>query len=182
MRAVVIDEFGVPPAVRDVPEPACPPDGVIVRVEATGLCRSDWHGWMGHDADIRLPHVPGHEFAGVIAQTGGAVNRWHVGDRVTAPFVCACGACPTCRRGEHQVCDNQQQPGFHALGIIRRTGRRGRRRRQRGGPARRPRFRHRGEPGLPVRHRVPRGRAPRPARRPAVGLPSTAAAVSGCPR
>ena len=112
MRAVVIDEFGVPPAVRDVPEPACPPDGVIVRVEATGLCRSDWHGWMGHDADVRLPHVPGHEFAGVIAQTGGAVNRWHVGDRVTAPFVCACGACPTCRRGEHQVCDNQQQPGF----------------------------------------------------------------------
>ncbi|HEY7047435.1 MAG TPA: zinc-dependent alcohol dehydrogenase family protein [Jatrophihabitantaceae bacterium] len=112
MRAVVFDEFGAPPSVRDVPEPVCPPDGVLLRVAATGLCRSDWHGWLGHDADIRLPHVPGHEFAGVVAEVARDVRRWRVGDRVTAPFVCACGRCPTCRRGEEQVCERQQQPGF----------------------------------------------------------------------
>lgn len=112
MRAVVVEQFRVPPTVQDVPEPACPPDGVVVRVLATGLCRSDWHGWSGHDPDVRLPHVPGHEFAGVIAEVGREVRRFRRGDRVTAPFVCACGRCPTCRRGDPQVCEAQQQPGF----------------------------------------------------------------------
>ncbi len=112
MRAVVYDQFGSPPTVRDVPDPTCPDDGMLVRVAATGLCRSDWHGWMGHDPDIVLPHVPGHEFAGTVVSVGPDVRSWHPGDRVTAPFVYACGNCPTCKRGDHQVCDHQQQPGF----------------------------------------------------------------------
>jgi D-arabinose 1-dehydrogenase-like Zn-dependent alcohol dehydrogenase len=112
VRAVVVERFGELPAVRDVPDPHCPVDGMILRVAATGLCRSDWHGWIGHDPDIVLPHVPGHEFAGEVVEVGADVRRWRVGERVTAPFVCACGRCPTCRRGDHQVCDNQQQPGF----------------------------------------------------------------------
>ena len=65
MRAVLYEGFGQPPAVATVPDPSPPSHGVVVRVEATGLCRSDWHGWMGHDPDIRrFPHVPGHELAG----------------------------------------------------------------------------------------------------------------------
>ena len=60
MRAVLVRSFGAPPELTEVADPACPADGVVLRVEATGLCRSDWHGWMGHDADIVLPHVPGH--------------------------------------------------------------------------------------------------------------------------
>jgi D-arabinose 1-dehydrogenase-like Zn-dependent alcohol dehydrogenase len=112
MQAVWFDQFGAQPEVRSVPDPVCPPDGMVVQVAATGLCRSDWHGWMGHDSDIRLPHVPGHEFAGTVVHVGAEVRTWRPGDRVTAPFVCACGRCPTCQRGEHQVCDEQQQPGF----------------------------------------------------------------------
>jgi len=112
VRAVYFEQFGGPLSVEDVPDPACPPDGLVLRVEATGLCRSDWHGWMGHDPDIALPHVPGHEFAGTVAAVGADVGRFRAGDRLTAPFVCACGRCPTCLRGEHQVCDAQQQPGF----------------------------------------------------------------------
>jgi alcohol dehydrogenase len=81
-------------------------------VHATGLCRSDWHGWQGHDPDIRLPHVPGHEFAGTVVAVGDAVRQFGVGGRVTAPFVCACGTCATCRRGDYQVCERQEQPGF----------------------------------------------------------------------
>ncbi|GIH26498.1 alcohol dehydrogenase [Acrocarpospora phusangensis] len=113
MRAVVYDGFGLAPEVREVAEPVAPPGGVVIRVEATGLCRSDWHGWQGHDADIqKFPHVPGHEFSGIVAETGAGVRNWTPGDRVMTPFVCACGTCPDCARGDHQVCANQTQPGF----------------------------------------------------------------------
>jgi alcohol dehydrogenase len=112
VRAVLVEQFAVPPTVQDVSEPRCPPDGAVVHVRATGLCRSDWHGWSGHDPDVRLPHVPGHEFAGVVAEVGPEVRRLRRGDRVTAPFVCACGRCATCQRGDPQVCEAQQQPGF----------------------------------------------------------------------
>jgi alcohol dehydrogenase len=116
MRAVVYEQFGAPPAVKTVPDPEPTPDGVVVKVEATGLCRSDWHGWMGHDPDIVLPHVPGHELAGTIAAVGSRVTGWRVGDRVTAPFVCGCGRCFECHSGNHQVCEKQSQPGFTAWG------------------------------------------------------------------
>jgi alcohol dehydrogenase len=112
MRAIYYDTFKGPVSVRNVPDPSPTPDGVVIRVEASGLCRSDWHGWMGHDPDISLPHVPGHELAGVVEAVGGAVDRWNPGDRVTLPFVCGCGDCPQCACGNQQVCDRQFQPGF----------------------------------------------------------------------
>jgi alcohol dehydrogenase len=112
MRAAIYEAFGQPISVQHVPDPAPSTDGVVIAVQATGLCRSDWHGWMGHDPDIRLPHVPGHEFAGEVAAVGSGVTRWRVGDRVTVPFVCACGACPQCAAGHQQVCERQFQPGF----------------------------------------------------------------------
>lgn len=116
MRALVVDEFGVLPQVRDVSDPVCPPDGVVVRVAATGVCRSDWHAWQGHDDDVRLPHVPGHELAGTVVEVGADVRGWRTGDVVTVPFVMACGACATCRAGDQQVCPHQTQPGFTRWG------------------------------------------------------------------
>ncbi|UCN15479.1 alcohol dehydrogenase catalytic domain-containing protein [Cellulomonas iranensis] len=116
MRALVVDELGVLPQVRDVPDPVCPPDGVVVRVAATGVCRSDWHAWQGHDDDVRLPHVPGHELAGTVVEVGPDVRGWRTGDVVTVPFVMACGACATCRAGDQQVCPHQAQPGFTQWG------------------------------------------------------------------
>lgn len=115
MRAVLITRTGERPQVAEVPEPECPSDGVVVAVRATGVCRSDWHAWLGHE-EIALPHVPGHEFAGVVAEVGAQVSGWSVGERVTAPFVYACGTCPQCRAGDHQVCDRQEQPGFTRWG------------------------------------------------------------------
>ncbi|KQO02956.1 MULTISPECIES: alcohol dehydrogenase catalytic domain-containing protein [unclassified Arthrobacter] len=112
MRAVCFDGFSARPVLRDVPEPTASPAGVVVRVEATGLCRSDVHGWLGHDDGITLPHVPGHELVGTIEAVGDEVRRFAVGDRVTTPFVCACGTCPECLSGNGQVCRNQTQPGF----------------------------------------------------------------------
>src|SRR5690554_2548314 len=112
MRAVLFREFGATPELVEVPTPEVTRTGAIISVKATGLCRSDWHGWMGHDDGIRLPHVPGHELAGVVETVGPAVTRWQVGDRVTVPFICACGRCVQCAAGDHQVCDHQEQPGF----------------------------------------------------------------------
>jgi alcohol dehydrogenase len=110
---MVFDEFGGPVSVREVADPVAPDGGVVVRVHASGLCLSDWHGWAGHDTDITtLPHVPGHELAGRIEAVGPDVERWRVGDRVTVPFVCGCGRCSWCRSGQAQVCPDQTQPGF----------------------------------------------------------------------
>jgi alcohol dehydrogenase len=109
---MVFDEFGGSVQVRTVADPAPSPGGVVVAVHATGLCRSDWHGWAGHDDGIGLPHVPGHELVGVVAAVGADVGKWTVGDRVTTPFVCGCGTCPWCLAGQAQVCPNQTQPGF----------------------------------------------------------------------
>ncbi|MGV9251287.1 zinc-dependent alcohol dehydrogenase family protein [Streptomyces sp. NPDC003697] len=112
MRAVVFERYGEPAEVREVPDPRPAEHGVVVRVEATGLCRSDWHGWQGHDPGITLPHVPGHELAGVVEAVGPGVTRRRPGDRVTVPFVCACGTCASCAAGDQQVCERQTQPGF----------------------------------------------------------------------
>jgi alcohol dehydrogenase len=112
VRAVVYDDFEAVPEIRQVPDPTAPPGGAVIQVAATGLCRSDWHGWKGHEPDIRPPHVPGHEFAGTVAAVGAGVTGWRPGDRVTTPFACACGTCPACLAGDHQICADQTQPGF----------------------------------------------------------------------
>ncbi|WP_432512943.1 alcohol dehydrogenase catalytic domain-containing protein [Kineococcus sp. SYSU DK001] len=116
MRAVLVTEFGGTPVLAGVEDPAPAPHGVVVAVEATGVCRSDWHAWQGHDDDVTLPHVPGHELAGTVAAVGADVRGWRVGDRVTTPFVTACGTCPECAAGAQQVCRDQTQPGFTGWG------------------------------------------------------------------
>jgi alcohol dehydrogenase len=117
MKAVIFGEFGGPLTTARVADPTVSDDGVVVEVKASGICRSDWHGWLGHDPDIKhLPHVPGHELAGIVAATGRNVTHWKVGDRVTLPFVCGCGSCPECRAGNHHICDYQFQPGFTGWG------------------------------------------------------------------
>ena len=112
MKAMLYDAFEKAPQILTLPDPAPTDDGVVIKVGATGLCRSDWHGWMGHDPDIRLPHVPGHELAGEVVATGRGVMRFKVGDRVTVPFVSGCGRCSECHSGNQQVCPSQFQPGF----------------------------------------------------------------------
>lgn len=117
MQAVQYDAYGAAPVLVDIPAPGCPADGVVVEVRATGVCRSDWHAWQGHDP-VSLPRVPGHEFAGVVAEVGPQVSTHRVGDRVTAPFVCGCGRCAWCAAGEAQVCPDQVQPGFTLPGTF----------------------------------------------------------------
>ncbi len=118
MKAAIYDKFQAPIRIETVPDPTPPRDGVVVRIKANGICRSDWHGWMGHDPDIVLPHVPGHELAGVVEAIGANVHRWKPGDRVTVPFSMGCGHCEQCQSGNQQICDNYFQPGFTAWGAF----------------------------------------------------------------
>jgi alcohol dehydrogenase len=116
MRAMYFEQFNGPIEIRDIEVPYPAPKSVLIKVEATGLCRSDWHGYAGHDSDISLPHVPGHELAGTVAQIGNQVKNFKIGDRVTVPFVNGCSTCEWCSSGNAQVCPTQSQPGFTQFG------------------------------------------------------------------
>ncbi|NKX46380.1 zinc-dependent alcohol dehydrogenase family protein [Roseicyclus persicicus] len=118
MRAARLTGWRAPLEIADLPDPACPPDGVVVQVLACGICRSDWHAWTGADPDVQLPHVPGHEFCGVVLEAGPEVTRWRRGDRVIAPFILACGRCPDCQQGNQTICATQVVPGFTVDGAF----------------------------------------------------------------
>ena len=119
MRAAIYRSFGGPIQIEEVPIPTAPSDGVVVQVMATGVCRSDWHGWKGHDGDIHehgLPFCPGHELSGIVCQVGPQVQNFSMGDRVAVPFILSCGKCSYCQEGQPTVCTKQQQPGFTQWG------------------------------------------------------------------
>ena len=118
MKAAIYEQFKQPLSIQNVSDAKPAKNGVVIKVEACGICRSDWHGWMGNDPDISLPHVPGHELAGIVEEVGSDIKNWKKGDRVTVPFVGGCGKCPQCFSGNQQICDFQFQPGFTAWGAF----------------------------------------------------------------
>lgn len=118
MRAALIHEYQSPLVIEQVNDPVCPRDGVVLRVLACGVCRSDHHAWQGHDPDVSLPQIPGHEYCGEILETGDDVGTWSVGDRVIAPFVLGCGNCHYCNIGESTACATQVLPGFNTPGAF----------------------------------------------------------------
>ena len=118
MKALFLDRYDGPLDLRETPDPACPPDGVIVALRACGVCRSDHHAFKGADPDVVLPHVMGHELAGEVIEVGPDVRGFVAGDRVTAPFVLSCGHCPDCRSGRATVCETQEVVGFTRPGAF----------------------------------------------------------------
>lgn len=116
MRAALLTQWRKPLELAQVDDPTCPEQGVVLRVLASGICRSDWHSWTGADPDVVLPAIPGHEYCGEVAAVGQGVTRWAVGDRVIAPFILACGQCPDCASGHQTICADQVLPGFTCAG------------------------------------------------------------------
>ncbi len=117
MRAAVLREFRAPLSLEEVPDPACPEDGVLLRVLACGVCRSDHHGWTGEHRLVGPGRILGHEYCGEVVEAGPR-SGWAAGDRVVAPFILACGVCPACRAGEGTTCPDQIIPGFSAQGAF----------------------------------------------------------------
>lgn len=115
MRAAVLEAVRKPLAVREMPDPQTPPNGAIIRVEANGICRTDWHLWAGDwswvGIQLPTPHVLGHEFCGVVEEVGPEVTRWKKGDRVLVPFSQGEGTCEWCRTGHQNICDTPLVPG-----------------------------------------------------------------------
>ena len=118
MRAARLTGWRQPLDLTSVPDPAPPKDGVVLRVLACGVCRSDWHAWTGSDPDVALPMTPGHEYCGEVVAIGPDVTRWRVGDRVIAPFILACGTCGDCAAGHQTICATQVVPGFTCDGAF----------------------------------------------------------------
>ncbi|MDQ2088465.1 zinc-dependent alcohol dehydrogenase family protein [Marimonas arenosa] len=118
MKAAQLTGWRNPLEIVDLPDPRPGKGGVVLRVLACGVCRSDWHAWVGADPDVILPHVPGHEFCGEVVAVGPGVTRWTPGDRVIAPFILACGGCPDCAAGNQTICAHQQVPGFTIPGAF----------------------------------------------------------------
>lgn len=116
MRAAQIIEHKKPLRVGNVPDPTPGPHDVIVKVEASGVCRSDWHAWMGDwswmGLSPELPIIPGHEMGGVIVEVGKEVKKFRVGDRVTTPFHEGCSHCSNCQSGHSNRCDRLKIFGF----------------------------------------------------------------------
>ncbi|WP_417725031.1 zinc-binding dehydrogenase [Salipiger sp.] len=111
MRAAILRTYNEDLSIEDVAMPACPDDGVVLRVLACGVCRSDWHGWTGEHPRVKPGQIQGHEYCGEVVEAGPN-SKWKVGDLLVAPFILACGSCPACREGNQTICVDQRLPGF----------------------------------------------------------------------
>src|SRR4030095_12945082 len=118
MKAVIYEAFGVQPELKNVPDPNPEADGVVVKVMATGVCRSDWHGWVGHDPDIQPPHVPGHELAGGVAAGGQKGAKWGNGRRGNGAVRRRLWRLPSVLIGESPGLRLPISTRFHTLGIF----------------------------------------------------------------
>ncbi|MFB6075471.1 MAG: alcohol dehydrogenase catalytic domain-containing protein [Haloarculaceae archaeon] len=116
MRAAVLTQPGeIQVRDRDRPDPA---DGdVLVRVEACGVCATDFHMYEG-GLSVPLPMVPGHESAGEVVSTGADVTRVSTGDRVAVNPSVPCGACRYCTSGREHLCPDLTSIGGAAHTVV----------------------------------------------------------------
>ncbi|WP_087972251.1 zinc-dependent alcohol dehydrogenase family protein [Oceanobacillus rekensis] len=120
MKALVLTEFNKKMEVKEVPEPTLEDNGVVIRVKANGICRSDYHfmkgdlSWVG--MQLELPHVLGHEFSGVVDKVGRDVTKFKEGDRVVVPHAHGEGTCEYCMTGHSNICDHGSVAGVSYWG------------------------------------------------------------------
>ncbi|MFQ5611079.1 MAG: alcohol dehydrogenase catalytic domain-containing protein [Anaerolineae bacterium] len=106
MRALVLEEFGGPLLLKEVPRPEPGPDEVLLRVKACAVDQFDLTIRDGRFPTAQTPLVLGHEIAGVVAETGPNVTHVAPGDRVTSTLYLTCGRCRHCQTGRETICEN----------------------------------------------------------------------------
>ena len=107
MRAAVLHEYEEPLAIEEVDVEAPRAGEVLVRLAASGVCRSDLHVQHGRSPVARLPMVLGHEGAGVVVEVGSGVVGLAVGDPVVIALYGPCGGCEDCRAGRLERCASE---------------------------------------------------------------------------
>lgn len=111
MLAMCLHGRTLKPVERPVPEPG--PDQVLVHVRACGVCRTDLHVLDGELPNPKADVIPGHEVVGIVERIGDRVLRFTPGQRVGVPWLgWTCGACPYCRSGRENLCDNPKFTGY----------------------------------------------------------------------
>lgn len=118
MKAAVVEKFGKPLKIKQIPVPELTPGKILVKVAACGVCHTDLHAANG-DWPVKpsLPFVPGHEGVGVVVAVGDGVTNVKIGDRVGIPWLhTACGHCEHCAAGWETLCESQQMTGYTVNG------------------------------------------------------------------
>src|SRR5690349_17734011 len=106
MRAVTFQGKGNM-QVDTVPDPKIiNPRDSIVQITSTCICGSDLHLYDGYIPTVEHGDIMGHEFMGIIVETGSAVKNLKAGDLVIVPFTIACGECYYCKHDLPSLCDN----------------------------------------------------------------------------
>lgn len=104
--------------IEDLPDPHVNKNEVLVKVKSSGICGSDVHAFEGRSKRRVPPLVMGHEFAGVVAETGAGVQSLENGDRVVVEPKISCGRCEACRNGESNICSELRFIGLHVPGAF----------------------------------------------------------------
>ncbi len=114
MHAAVVERFGAPLVLEDVPVPSPGPDEILVKTEACGVCGTDVHATKGEwPLKPAPPFIPGHEAIGLVVEAGARVTNVSVGDRVGVPWLySACGHCEYCLSAWETVCPDAQFGGY----------------------------------------------------------------------
>jgi alcohol dehydrogenase, propanol-preferring len=117
VRAMLLDSPGNPLRAAEVPEPEAGPEGVVVRVHACAVCRTDLHVVDGELPDPKLPLILGHQIVGTVEKVGERVGRFAPGDRVGVPWLGHTdGTCRYCLSGRENLCDNARFTGYQVDG------------------------------------------------------------------
>jgi L-iditol 2-dehydrogenase len=113
-------ELHAPEDIRliESPRPRPGPDELLLKVASVGICGSDLHAYHGKHPFIRLPVVPGHEFAGTVVEVGADVGHFAPGQRVTVEPSLVCGHCYNCTHGRYNICEHLQVIGCQTPGAM----------------------------------------------------------------
>jgi len=107
MKAAIFKELGTPLVIGEVPKPEVNANEILMKVKATAICIADIYSIRG-ERPLQLPHIMGHEAAGIVAEVGSEVRNFKPGDRILGNAIVTCKQCYYCKRDLEQLCENHK--------------------------------------------------------------------------